>query len=123
MTTPTTRLRAHLLQLGGKEAHVPDDEPDADKMLSRGRVWGGEAATARPGLPNRCHQNAIWLWEENRDRMRIATGYALTADGQWRQHSWCVSADGQRVFETTGPRLTYFGFVMTEEECEDFFII
>lgn len=59
MTTPMTRLRAHLLRLGGKEAHVPDAEPDAEKIISRGRVWGGEAATAQPGLPNRCHQNAI----------------------------------------------------------------
>lgn len=120
---PIERLRGRLLRLGGSEALVPEDEPDTEKILSRGRQWGGDAAVPRPGLPNRCHQNAIWLWEENEETMRIATGYALAADGCWRQHSWCVDLGGNVVFETTEPRTSYYGFVMTVEECEDFIVI
>ena len=51
-----------------------------------------------------------------------ATGYALSADGMWRQHSWLIHRKprSNRVVETTEPRILYFGFAMTLEHCEKF---
>lgn len=121
--TSAERLREVLLKIGGSEVHIPDDDPDLENVLARGQAWRGAVASPAPGLPDRCHQNAIWLWEDNRDDMRIATGYALSDDGGWRSHSWCVDVGGTRVFETTEPRADYYGFIMTEEECEDFLVI
>ena len=46
------------------------------------------------------------------------TGYALSDDGLWRQHSWLIAKPGRRwtVIETTCRRLLYYGVVLTEEE-------
>jgi hypothetical protein len=49
----------------------------------------------------------------------ICTGYALTRDGMWRQHSWVYTRSGT-VVETTVKRVQYFGFIMNETECEIF---
>ncbi len=43
----------------------------------------------------------------------IATGYALDADGLWRQHSWVMDKKG-RVIETTVRRVAYCGIVCDE---------
>ena len=54
------------------------------------------------------------------------TGYALSDDGMWRQHSWCICDAGEEyiedsiIIETTEKRLAYFGFIMDEEESEEF---
>ncbi len=49
----------------------------------------------------------------------LRTGYALSRDGVWRQHSWCYTDNGV-VVETTEKRVQYFGYVMTEDECDQF---
>lgn len=41
----------------------------------------------------------------------IGTGYALSDDGLWRQHSWGLEADGV-VVETTFERRSYVGIVL-----------
>lgn len=73
-------------------------------------------------LSNRCHFNSARMWDANRGKCQIATGYALSDDGCWRQHSWVVQplTVKYRIWETTEPRIAYFGFIMTDEECEDF---
>ena len=53
----------------------------------------------------------------------MMTGYALSADGIWRQHSWLVAFDNEDypyIVETTEERISYYGFAMTYEECEIF---
>ena len=88
------------------------------KILERGRRFPGRSKTMR-GEPCRCHSNSAACWDENRELCRICTGYALSKDGVWRQHSWVLTNDGT-VVETTEKRVQYFGYVMTEEECEEF---
>src|SRR5262249_8464594 len=44
--------------------------------------------------------------------VRIASGYALTEDGLWRQHFWGVDTAAGRVLETTVRRVRYFGVVL-----------
>jgi hypothetical protein len=58
-----------------------------------------------------CHQNVASVWKKRRfGIVAIATGYALTQDGLWRQHSWGILRDG--VLETTVVRVKYFGILL-----------
>lgn len=115
---PHRTLKAALLDIGGWAACVPVVEPDLEKILKRGRRFAGKSTTMR-GEPCSCHANSSALWSENRDRCSICTGYALSRDGMWRQHSWVYTHDGI-VVETTEKRVQYFGFIMSPAECEQF---
>jgi hypothetical protein len=64
------------------------------------------------GDVNGCHANAAALWI-NGDVTSIGTGYALSADGLWRQHSWGMDADGT-VVETADKRVTYVGVTLAD---------
>lgn len=111
-------LKKTLLAIGGWAAVIPHIEPDLMKILGRGRRFPGRSKTMR-GEPSRCHSNSAACWDENRELCRVCTGYALSKDGMWRQHSWVYTNNGV-VVETTEKRVAYFGYVMTEEECEEF---
>jgi hypothetical protein len=50
--------------------------------------------------------------------MKITTGWALSDDGLWRQHSWILR--GKTVIETTETRVRYFGVTLTDAEAEQF---
>jgi hypothetical protein len=115
-------LRDKLLTFGGEEACMPSEEEDLQKILSRGQFWYGHNLRMMRGLPSQCHRNSAALWDKNRDKVVLATGYALTEDGMWRQHTWCVQIRPRknRIVETTTPRLGYFGYVMNEGESEAF---
>jgi len=108
-----TRLEQRLLSMGG-EMVVPRQEPDQEDLLSWGRLWSGDNVKVVTGTPCDCHGNVAELWRSNQKRYRIATGWALSEDGLWRQHSWIV--DWRTIIETTIPREKYFGFVLTHLE-------
>jgi hypothetical protein len=38
--------------------------------------------------------------------VRIASGYALSSDGLWRQHSWGMDVADGRILETTAGSAT-----------------
>ena len=111
-------LKRKLLGIGGWSVCTIHGEPDLEKILARGRRFPGKSRTMR-GEPCQCHRNSALCWDENRDLCTICTGYALTRDCMWRQHSWILTHDGTTV-ETTVKRIQYFGFPMTPDECEDF---
>jgi hypothetical protein len=68
---------------------------------------------------SRCHENVARVWTRKRHGvLGIGTGYALSDDGLWRQHSWGVRREG--VLETTVPRTKYFGLLLQEEEADGF---
>lgn len=113
-------LKKKLLEIGGWAACIPHLEPDLEKILSRGRRFPGKSVMMK-GEPSRCHSNSAYCWDANRELCKICTGYALSRDGMWRQHSWVLHSDGT-VVETTEKRVQYFGYVMTEEECERFLL-
>jgi len=92
------KLEQRLLSMGGVMV-VPRQEPDQDKILSRGRLWNGDNVRFIRGHPNTCHGNVAMLWWRNPMRYRIATGWALSDDGLWRQHSWIIERGN--VVETT----------------------
>ena len=116
------KLRRLLLSFGGGEVKLPNYEEDLKKIMARGQFWYGDRVVLMPGERGQCHRNTCRLWEKNKDKVLIATGYALSEDGVWRQHSWGIQVRPRRnrVVETTAKRIAYFGFVMNQEESEEF---
>lgn len=116
-------LRDKLLSFGGDEVCMPLIEEDYDAIMDRGELFLASGCKYRKGRPSQCHFNSALLWDANRGQCQIATGYALSQDGCWRQHSWVVQplTVKYRVWETTVRRIAYFGFVLTDTECERFY--
>ena len=115
-------LRQKLLDFAGEAVCFPAYEEDLDNILSHGQFWVGHNAKLMRSKPNRCHANSANLWEQNKNNTRICTGYALSEDGMWRQHSWLVwhKARSNQIIETTVRRIVYYGFVMPDDMCQQF---
>jgi hypothetical protein len=112
------RFADELLAHGGTHV-VPPLQPDRliEVLRAEGHLRGA-TTEVEPGLPSACHRNAVEIWRAGRAGA-IGTGYALSDDGLWREHSWGVAPDGA-VIETTEPRLRYFGVTMEGERAEWF---
>jgi hypothetical protein len=101
------RWCAHLLSHGGILV-VPPQAPEGDlDELSARATAAGPASRFQVGADNACHTNAAVLWIHG-DVSAIGTGYALSDDDLWRQHSWGLDADGT-IVETTTERRRYVG--------------
>jgi hypothetical protein len=96
-----------LLGIAGFAA-TADLDPDVEKILERGRLFGTRNLKTVRGRASACHENAARLWMCNRDKYSIVTGWAMSDDGIWRQHSWVIDRS-DRVIETTLPRIAYYG--------------
>ena len=108
-------LKKKLLSLGG-DLVVADYEEDLFNILKRGILWN-KTDKYVSGMTSQCHHNTANLYmKEKIDQ--IVTGYALSSDGLWRQHSWGLLKN--KTVETTERRIKYFGFVLDEEESEEF---
>jgi tetratricopeptide (TPR) repeat protein len=120
--SPVT-LEQQLLTLGGQRM-VYRYEPDLEALLSRGEVFEGQAELV-PGASRDCHANAARRWSEQKEGLAIVTGYVLSEDDLWRQHSWLLrkhpTANQCHLLETTVERVKYFGVILTESEAEAFF--
>ncbi len=114
-------LTERLLQLGGTRVVLPlDGEPDLEIILSRGYATAGPARCV-PMQASQCHRNASLLFRRKKEAVRIVTGYALSEDGIWRQHTWAWVRDGHPpLLETTEPRMLYYGVLLTCAESEQF---
>ncbi len=113
------RLKLLLLKLGGEFlVSPPKPDPDIAVILESGFVTGGRVVL-REMRASSCHQNVSALWKERKSGIiGIATGYALSQDGLWRQHTWGILRDG--VLETTETRLKYFGILLQGEQADHF---
>jgi hypothetical protein len=114
-------LKNILLDIGGWSVVLPRLEPDFLKLLTRGRRFAGRS-TMMKGESSQCHLNSACLWDANKETVYLCTGYALSKDGVWRQHSWCAHPTKRswRVVETTQKRVQYFGYIMHHNEAERF---
>jgi hypothetical protein len=107
-------FEARLLEHGGRLAVArPDPEQLLGVLVQEGTVFDGSSAILDDSLDEDCHRNAATLWRTGHCDA-IGTGYALSVDGLWREHSWAVRDD--QIVETTEPRLKYFGLVMTADK-------
>ncbi|HEX6817159.1 MAG TPA: hypothetical protein VF120_02205 [Ktedonobacterales bacterium] len=119
-------LVSRLLAIGGVRV-VPPARPDPDLalLLERGQRWDGEV-TLQVGEASQCHLNAARLYVSDMRRFRIATGYALSEDGLWRQHSWLhddVPGEHLHIVETTELRTCYYGVELTEAEARSLVLL
>ena len=112
-------VRKMLLKKGGVEL-VAQFEEDIDMIITRGVFRDGKNSVLCKKDPIQCHRNSALLWDSNKKRYTLMTGYALSDDGLWRQHSWVWDKDKQRIIETTEKRKTYYGFPMTDNEAQNF---
>jgi hypothetical protein len=105
------RLKPLLLRLGG-EFLVAPPKPDSDilALADAGFVMAGPI-TLKIMRSSMCHQNIAAAWKSRRfGIVGIGTGYALSSDGLWRQHSWGLLREG--LLETTVAREKYFGVLL-----------
>lgn len=114
------KLKHRLLALGGEAVILPPVERDYENIMERGTAFLKTNLSLSPGRSNECHKNAAKLWAASNGRLQIGTGYGLSEDGAWRQHSWAYSSRDQQVHETTEPMALYFGFILTDEEAAEF---
>jgi hypothetical protein len=118
---PSTKKERALVEklgnVGGATVVWLGNEPDAAKIESRGVRVDGKGAKLVEGEPNACHSNTVTLYLAGKVD-QIVTGYALSKDDMWRQHTWGLKGD--RVVETTVLRDVYFGFTLTGPEAADF---
>ena len=94
---PNTHLVAH-----------PSDTQELEACLKfAGNILPSKTRELKmtPMKVSRCHDNSLKLYMSGKvSQMR--SGYALSGDGLWRHHSWCIDKEG-RIVETTEPRLVY----------------
>jgi len=109
-------LHKKLLSMGG-DFVVLINEPDLEDILARGLLFNNCQVKLRQMQLSHCHSNVAYLWDKNR-KVKIVTGWALSDDGLWRQHSWALK--NKTIIETTEVRLKYFGFTLTDAEAEQF---
>lgn len=118
-------LRKTLLGWGGKIVCARYEE-DMAKLLKRGAgiPWRPRHDKVKLGDPCQCHANAARLWEDDPNDIDIMTGWGLSKDGIWRQHTWALESamppKTGRIIETTEKRLVYFGYRLTQKEAERF---
>jgi len=113
------RLRFILLRMGGVCLVAPPKfDGDIPALLESGFLTNGQI-TVKIMKSSSCHQNVASLWRSRKAGIvAIATGYALSEDGLWRQHSWGIRRDG--ILETTEPREKYFGLVLQGSKADRF---
>jgi len=103
------RLEDTLLSVGGWAA-VPPLEVDGlvDALRTAGALFSVDGLTCVQMEPSACHTNTVeWYLDQAEGDASICTGYALSSDGLWRQHSWGLK--NGRIVETTIERVAYYG--------------
>ncbi len=112
-------LRGLLLSLGGIHLVAPPS-PDAalPLLIEAGFVMAGPVVR-RTMKKSECHRNVAAIWiEKQHELIGIGTGYSLSDDGLWRQHSWGLRREG--ILETTVSRVKYFGVLLQHWDADSF---
>ena len=112
-------IRDKLLAFAGEEVCLfQGEDVDTLNILHCGQFWFGKDATIKQMENSRCHDNSLELWGEDRRMLswniHLCTGFALSDDGMWRRHSWCIRKDNRTIIETTTPRILYYGYVLRD---------
>lgn len=131
-TKDVRRVCRQALKLGGtRVADGADCLFDIEKDAKRTdwRLWAGSKTGRNTGNfrvcksakgykmeSSKCHRNSAVIadmkgWD-------MYTGLALSRDGIWRVHSWVIAKTG-RLYETTIPRVLYFGCKQDAKEVAD----
>jgi hypothetical protein len=106
-----------LLSFGGVFVVAPPKaDPDVPGLIRSGFLMSGPILTKPMSM---CHQNVSDVWTKGqKGLLGIATGYALSDDGLWRQHTWGMMRDG--VLDSTEARLKYFRILLQDAAADNF---
>jgi hypothetical protein len=118
------QLRNKLLGIGGLEVVLPRYDELSENQRSRqryetarildaGKNWPGQLARLEEMEDSNCHVNTAVLFKQGSGL--IASGFALSEDGLWREHSWLLDHAGGLI-ETTVLRIFYHGYVLSDQE-------
>jgi len=119
MDTETEELKQHILRHGGEAVVVLGSVLDREKILIRGIYLSGEDSRLVDARHHgQCHANSAANFKMH--GYIIMTGFALSEDGVWRQHSWNLEREMGQIIETTVPRIAYFGYELSEAEAVEF---
>lgn len=112
-------LRRLLLGLGGIHLVAPTSpDPTLPLMIDAGFVMAGPVVRRTMGK-SQAHRNVAEIWAKKKHELvGIGTGYALSADGLWREHTWGLRREG--ILETTAPRVKYFGNLLLYRVADSF---
>lgn len=109
------KLKKRLLEFGGTRFQVdwylqhelPEER--CKKLLEQGQLFDHTICRSKhiKGLDNECHANAMVLAKLK--SYQHFFGLALSEDGIWRVHSFCMTKSLKTIVETTEPREAYFG--------------
>ena len=117
------KLVNKLLSIGGERV-VEVYETDLEKLLTRGEIITGRIRSVKRWMkPCRCHQNSAtffknYVSEKGKENINIITGWGLSEDGLWRQHTWLKIKN--EIIETTVKRKIYFGVILKDKEIDEF---
>jgi len=117
-------LKKKLLSMGGRMV-AGSFEEDLQKMLVRGEVFSPKKVKSVKMKACRCHGNSGVFWKNYSDKngfdnVQIVTGWCLSTDDIWRQHSFIYMPMDDVIIETTVKRKIYFGFALDLKESEVF---
>jgi hypothetical protein len=109
-------LHDRLLELGGSVPVIwnpghTTEENFMHLLLMLGRVSSGRGARLRVMARNGCHANAEALAKRYPRKYQAETGFALSDDGCWREHSWAFDTTKNQIVETTELRKRYYGII------------
>ena len=90
---------------------------EVQDIADHGRMFPGRGSMEITGEQSHCHSNVAGLYQAKRVDT-IVTGFALSKDGLWREHTWGLK--GGRVVETTERRVKYFGMVLEKAAALEF---
>lgn len=97
-------LKTKLLSYGGTKV-VETYEEDLDKLLNRGQIFNVDSTIVKM-KDSRCHFNSANFWRNYTDKNGydncfILTGWALSDDSFWRQHTAIYLQKTDDIIETT----------------------
>jgi hypothetical protein len=114
-------VERRLLDHGGHTVLLWSSMIGLDGFLAEGRYYPTSRIRSWKGEPSNCHGNAGLLYVLTQGLVRVMTGFALSADGLWRGHSWGVDQEDGWVVETTERRVRYYGYPVTDDDALAFF--
>jgi hypothetical protein len=112
-------LKPLLLKLGGAYVVAPQrPDPDLPLLIEFGFVTSGPVLVKSMDH-QACHRNVAEIWKARKHGVvAIGSGYALSSDDLWWEHSWGILREG--ILETTTKRLKYFGLVLQGAKADSF---
>lgn len=115
------KLKMRLLGFGGTEVKLGmDSEDELDRILFDGMLFDNDVIRLNGGF-GQCHKNVATKYKKFKsDGFRIISGYALSDNDIWVQHSWGLNSS-DKIMETTGNNYQkYYGYILNESESDEF---